>query len=39
MSTDINDADCILHVSCQFNYSQPVNGEMMHVSCTGGGSY
>ena len=24
---------CILHIPCQFNYSQPVNGKMMNIPC------
>ena len=30
MSRDIKDAHCILHMSCQFTYSQPVNGKIMY---------
>ena len=33
METNISDSDCILHVPCQFNYSQPVNGKMMNIPC------
>ena len=34
INTNINDSDSILHVPCQFNYSQPVNGRMMqHIPC------
>ena len=27
---DVNDPKSILHIPCQFNYSQPVNGKMMN---------
>ena len=30
---DINSSHSILYVPCQFNYSQPVNGKMMNISC------
>ena len=34
INTNINDSHSILHVPCQFNYSQPVNGTMMqHIPC------
>ena len=34
INTNISDSDSILHVPCQFNYSQPVNGTMMqHIPC------
>ena len=34
INKNINDSDSILHVPCQFNYSQPVNGRMMqHIPC------
>lgn len=36
VSGDIKDAHHILHISCQFNYSQPVNGKMMYISCNYG---
>ena len=31
--TDVNDPRSILHIPCQFNYSQPVNGKMMNIPC------
>ena len=34
VNTNIGDHDSILHIPCQFNYSQPVNGKMMqHIPC------
>ena len=30
---DVNDRSSILHIPCQFNYSQPVNGKMMNIPC------
>ena len=33
LNKDINDACSILHIPCQFNYSQPVNGKMMNIPC------
>ena len=32
-TTDINDPQCILHVPCQFNYTQLINGKMMNIPC------
>ena len=31
--TNISDGDSILYIPCQFNYSQPVNGKVMHIPC------
>ena len=31
--TDVNDHMSILHIPCQFKYSQPVNGKMMNIPC------
>ena len=31
--TNINNPQCILHVPCQFNYTQLVNGRMMNIPC------
>ena len=34
LNKNISDSLCILHIPCQFNYSQPVNGKMTtHISC------
>ena len=33
VNTNINNSATLLYVPCQFNYSQPVNGEMMHIPC------
>ena len=33
VNTNINDLHSILHVPCQFNYSQPVDGKMMNIPC------
>ena len=30
---NFSDSVSLLYVSCQFNYSQPVNGKMMHIPC------
>ena len=32
-TTKISDPQCILHVPCQFNYTQLVNGKMMNIPC------
>ena len=31
--TNVSDPNSILHVPCQFNYSQPVRGKMMQIPC------
>ena len=31
--TDVNDKSSILHIPCQFQYSQPINGKMMNIPC------
>ena len=31
--TNVEDYQSILHVPCQFNYFQPVNGKMMNIPC------
>ena len=33
VNANISDSDCVLYIPCQFNYSQPVNGKMMNISC------
>ena len=33
VESNINDDHSILHIPCQFNYSQPVNGKMMNIPC------
>ena len=33
VNSNIKQSDSILYVPCQFNYSQPVNGKMMHIPC------
>ena len=34
VNTNTTDPDSILYVPCQFNYSQPINGEMIqHIPC------
>ena len=33
VNTNINNSVTLLYVPCHFNYSQPVNGEMMHIPC------
>ena len=33
VNTNISDTHSILHVPCQFNLSQPVNGKMIHIPC------
>ena len=33
VNININVSTSILHVPCQFNYSQPVNGKMMNIPC------
>ena len=33
VNTNISDTHSILHVPCQFNLSQPVNGKMMRIPC------
>ena len=33
VNTNISDSGSILHVPCQFNYSQPVNTTMMNIPC------
>ena len=33
INTNIHNYQSILHVPCQFNYSQLVNGKMMNISC------
>ena len=33
VETNIRDFNSILYEPCQFNYSQPVNGKMMHIPC------
>jgi len=33
VNTNISDPDSVLNIPCQFNYSQPVNGKMMHIPC------
>ena len=30
---NISDDDSILYIPCKFNYSQPVNGKVMHIPC------
>ena len=32
-TTDIHDPQCILHVPCQFTYTQVVNGKMINIPC------
>ena len=33
MNTNISDSSSFLYVPCHFNYSQPVNGKMLHIPC------
>ena len=33
VNTNISNPDSILHIPCQFNYSQPIDGKMMHIPC------
>ena len=33
VNTNINNSGTLLYVPCHFNYSQPVNGKMMDISC------
>ena len=33
INTNIHDSHSILHIPCQFNYSQIVNGKMMNIPC------
>ena len=33
VDTNISHFESILYVPCQFNYSQPVDGKMMHIPC------
>ena len=33
VNININRSSSILHVPCQFNYTQPVNGKMMNIPC------
>ena len=33
VNTNISDSSSFLYAPCHFNYSQPVNGKMMHIPC------